>query len=216
MIVVDTVVLDIGETLVDDSREFAAWADWLGVPRHTFSAVFGAGRAYGRDEDAILGYFRRSIDLDRERRLRAEAGVGERIEERDLYPDVRPALTKLREGGVRIGIAGNQTAAVAEQLRRLDLPADVIATSAEWGIRKPHPGFFSRVVAMCGGQPSTILYVGDRVNQDIDPARNAGLRTCWIRRGVQGYLAATNPGVRVTADLSISSLTELPHLLRPS
>jgi N-acetyl-D-muramate 6-phosphate phosphatase len=33
------VVLDVGETLLDDTREFGAWADWIGVPRHTFSAA---------------------------------------------------------------------------------------------------------------------------------------------------------------------------------
>jgi hypothetical protein len=36
------VFLDVGETIVDESREYGAWADWLGVPRHTFSAVLGA------------------------------------------------------------------------------------------------------------------------------------------------------------------------------
>jgi HAD superfamily hydrolase (TIGR01662 family) len=217
MTTVDAVVLDIGETIVDDSREFAAWAKWLGVPVHTFSAAFGAGRAYGRDEASIFGYFRRAIDLDHERRLRAEAGVGECVEERDLYPDVRPALTKLRACGLRVGIAGNQTAAVAEQLRRLDLPADVIGSSGEWGVRKPHPGFFDRVVAMCGGELGTTLYVGDRPDNDVYPAREAGLRTAWIQgRGVHGYLAAGDPHVRATADLVIDSLTELADMIRPT
>jgi N-acetyl-D-muramate 6-phosphate phosphatase len=44
-----SVVFDVGETLLDDSREFGAWADWLSVPRHTFSAVLGAVTAAGRD-----------------------------------------------------------------------------------------------------------------------------------------------------------------------
>ncbi|GGO86519.1 hypothetical protein GCM10012280_22840 [Wenjunlia tyrosinilytica] len=35
-------VFDVGECLVDESREYGTWADWLGVPRHTFSAMFGA------------------------------------------------------------------------------------------------------------------------------------------------------------------------------
>jgi hypothetical protein len=39
--VVKAVVFDVGETVVDESREYGAWADWLGVPRHTFSSVFG-------------------------------------------------------------------------------------------------------------------------------------------------------------------------------
>ena len=39
---IEAVVLDVGETLVDETREYGTWADWLGIPRHTFSAVFGA------------------------------------------------------------------------------------------------------------------------------------------------------------------------------
>jgi hypothetical protein len=35
------VFFGVGETIVDESREYGTWADWLGVPRHTFSAVFG-------------------------------------------------------------------------------------------------------------------------------------------------------------------------------
>ena len=46
---VKAVVFDVGEVLVDETREYGTWADWLGVPRHTFSAVFGGVIASGRD-----------------------------------------------------------------------------------------------------------------------------------------------------------------------
>jgi len=36
-------------TLVDETREYGTWADWLGVPRHTLSSVFGAVIALGAD-----------------------------------------------------------------------------------------------------------------------------------------------------------------------
>jgi hypothetical protein len=44
---IEAIVFDVGETLIDESREYGTWADWLGVPRHTFSAVFGAVIALG-------------------------------------------------------------------------------------------------------------------------------------------------------------------------
>jgi hypothetical protein len=47
--VITSVVFDIGETLLDDTREHAAWAGLDRVPRHTFSAVLGAVTAKGRD-----------------------------------------------------------------------------------------------------------------------------------------------------------------------
>ena len=65
--VVDAVVFDVGETLVDETREYGTWADWLGVPRHTFSAVFGAVIALGMDYRDTFQYFRPGFNLDAER-----------------------------------------------------------------------------------------------------------------------------------------------------
>ena len=137
-----SVVFDIGETLLDDSREFGAWADWIGVPRHTFSAVLGAVTAAGRDNAETFQYFRPGFDLAAERQRREDAGRGENYGEADLYPDVRPALAALRELGLWVGIAGNQTARAGRIFRKLELSADLIATSAEWGVAKPDPAFF--------------------------------------------------------------------------
>lgn len=213
---IETVIFDVGETLVDDTREMTAWARWLHVPVHTFCSVWGAARARGLEDGAIFAYFRPGIDVDRERSLREEAGVGERIEEADLYPDARPALSALRERGLTVGIAGNLTAAMADLLRDLDLPVDAVATSAEWGVRKPDRGFFDRTVAMCGGNRETTLYVGDRPDRDVYPARHAGLRSAWIPRGVQGFLNIDDPKVRAAADHVLGSLTELADLIQPA
>jgi FMN phosphatase YigB (HAD superfamily) len=159
--VITSVVFDIGETLLDDTREHAAWADWIGVPRHTFSAALGAVTAQGRDNAETFQYFRPGFDPAAERQRREDAGRGERIDDSDLYPDVRPALGELRARGVWVGIAGNQTARAAVLLRVLDLPAEAIATSGEWGLAKPAPGFFDRVVDFAPGEPAEIVYVGD-------------------------------------------------------
>lgn len=53
-----SVVFDVGETLLDDTREFAAWADWIGVPRRAFSAVLGAVTARGRNNADTFTYFK--------------------------------------------------------------------------------------------------------------------------------------------------------------
>jgi hypothetical protein len=56
--VIRSVVFDVGETLLDDTREWGCWADWLGVPRHTFSAVIGAVVSSGRNVVEAFDYFR--------------------------------------------------------------------------------------------------------------------------------------------------------------
>ncbi|WP_303621476.1 HAD family hydrolase [Actinomadura chibensis] len=209
-----SVVFDVGETLVDDTREWQAWAEWLGVPPHTMSALVGAVTAQGRDNADALRLIQPGFDLPAERSARIAAGRGEQITEADLYGDVRPALSELRSLGMWVGIAGNQTSRAGDCLRALDLPADAIATSQEWGAAKPDPAFFTRVAEWAPGSPNEIVYVGDHPANDIGPAKTAGLRTVLVRRGPWGYLWADDPVGGGAADWVIDSLTDLPRLLR--
>lgn len=106
---IGAVIFDVGECLVDETTEYGTWADWLGVPRHTFHAMFGAVIAQGRDHRETFQEFRPGFDLYEERGKRAQAGKPEHFGEADLYPDVRDALATLRADGLWLGIAGNQT-----------------------------------------------------------------------------------------------------------
>jgi HAD superfamily hydrolase (TIGR01549 family) len=214
--VIRSVVFDIGETLLDDTREFGAWADWLGVPRHTLSALIGIVVAQGRNNAEAFQYLRPGFDLVAERERRDQAGLGEQIEDDDLYPDVRPALAELRARGVWVGVAGNQTVRAARLIRQLELPVDAVATSGEWGVAKPDPSFFKRVVDLAPGTPEEIAYVGDHRDLDVKAAHEAGLCPVLIRRGPWGRIWADDPIVRRHATWVIDSLSELPGLVRPS
>ncbi len=202
------VFFDVGNTIIDESTEYGSWADWIGVPHHTFSAVFGAVIAQGRDYREVFQYFRPGFDLDAERQRRLDAGLGEYFDARDLYSDVLPCLRALRESGYFLGSAGNQTARAGRLLHELNLPVNFIATSEEWGAAKPSRGFFRKMITSASQPPSRILYVGDRLDVDILPARAAGLMTCLIKRGPWGYILADSPSA-ADADLRIASLTEL-------
>jgi FMN phosphatase YigB (HAD superfamily) len=114
--------------------------------------------------------------------------VGEYLNGNDLYPDARPCLAALREAGLFVGVAGNQTARAGRFLRELNLPCDVLATSDEWGVAKPDVEFFGKLAEVSGHRPEEIAYVGDRLDNDIAPAAKAGLFTVWLRRGPWGYI----------------------------
>jgi HAD superfamily hydrolase (TIGR01549 family) len=206
------VVFDVGEVLIDESTEYGTWADWLGVPRHTFSAMFGAVIARGEDYRTVFQHFRPGFDLNQERQRRLEAGLGEYFNARDLYPDVRPCLDELKNRGYLIGIAGNQTARAGAFLRELHLPADFIATSDDWGAEKPTPEFFAKLISTCGMRPEEIAYVGDRLDNDVLPALTAGLMGVFLRRGPWGYVHANHPDVD-RAHLRIESLLQLVDAL---
>ncbi|WP_030795354.1 HAD family hydrolase [Streptomyces sp. NRRL S-920] len=204
---VRAVVFDVGETLVDESELFGGWADWLGVPRHTFSALIGAAIARGGGFGEAFEMVRPGFDFRVEDRLRGEAGVPDRLREEDLYPDARACLQELHDLGVWVGIAGNQPARAGQDLRSLRLPVDLVATSAEWGVSKPDLGFFERVVTVVPFPAEEILYVGDRVERDVIPAKKVGLRTALLRRGPWAYLQEGDDG---GADLWLDGLAALP------
>lgn len=210
---IETIVFDIGETLVRDDRYWASWANWLGIPQHTMSALVGAVTARGLDNAEALRLLRPDIDIPAEYAAREAAGQGERLDESDLYDDVRPALAELRSLGVRVVIAGNQTVRAGALLRSLDLPADFIATSGEWGVAKPRPEFFARVLDAAGSLAWDTVYVGDHPQNDTFPARAAGLRAVHLRRGPWGHLWADDPEVREAADWVVDSLMDLPALV---
>ncbi|GGK52191.1 HAD family hydrolase [Streptomyces flaveus] len=210
---IETIVLDVGETVTRDDRYWGSWADWLGVPRHTLSALVGAVVAQGRDNADAVRIARPGIDLAAAAQAREAVGRGEYLDETDLYDDVRPALASLRELGVRVIIAGNQTARVGELLRGLDLPADLIVTSGEWGVAKPQPEFFARVLEVARAEPGATVYVGDHPANDLWPAKTAGLRAAHIRRGPWGHLWADDPDVAAAADWTIDSLVQLTAIV---
>jgi FMN phosphatase YigB (HAD superfamily) len=211
--VIQAVAFDIGETLVRDDRYWATWADWLHVPRHTVSALVGAVVAQGRDNADAIRLLKPGLDIAAERAAMEAAGRGEQLDETDLYPDVRPTLTALRDAGLRVIIAGNQTVKAGTLLRALDLPADVIATSAEWGTAKPADAFFAHVVGAAGCEPHDVLYVGDHPASDTFPAARAGLATAHLRRGPWGHYWADDPDVAGAADWRVNTLTELAQRL---
>jgi len=210
---INAVVFDVGETLVDETREYGAWADWLGVPRHTFSSAFGAVITLGMDHREAFQYFRPDFDLAAERERRADAGQPETFAEGDLYPDARPAMAALRDMGVWVGVAGNQPSRPGGILRKLDLPADMIATSDDWNAVKPDASFFRMVIDSAPCDADGIVYVGDRLDNDLRPAREAGMRTAFIRRGPWGYIWERHPDLPSVADWRMTTLAELPGIV---
>ncbi len=76
------------------------------------------------------------------------------------------------------------------------LPVDWVTTSAGWGVAKPDPAFFVRVASEVGAAPEHIAYVGDRVDNDVLPARRAGMLAVHLRRGPWGVIHADRPESR--------------------
>ncbi|RJL27275.1 HAD family hydrolase [Bailinhaonella thermotolerans] len=211
-------VFDVGETLIDETRIWSRWADRLGVPRLTMLGVLGGMAALDRSFPEAFELIRPGIDLAAEQAAWERddpGGLRENFDADDLYPDVRPALAALREAGYRVIVAGNQPPQAEAALLAMDLPVDGVHTSAAWGVEKPAPGFFAKVAAVAGREPAEILYVGDRLDNDVLPAARAGMRTALLRRGPWGYLHAARPEA-ARADLVLDDLRHLVTALAGS
>lgn len=81
--------------------------------------------------------------------------------------------------------------------------------SADFGRRKPHPGMILHVLAELRVPSSRAIFVGDKLRTDIAAARNAHVRSVYIRK--RGSPCATRA---LRPDFTIGDLRALPGLLR--
>jgi HAD superfamily hydrolase (TIGR01662 family) len=199
------VCLDVGETLIDETRIWSLWADELGVPRLTFLAALGSVIARGGEHRDVFPIF--GAD-DWQLRMASVEGAYGGFTEDDLYPDALRAIAALRERGHRIAIVANQPASRADELRAIGVEAEVLAMSEQLGVAKPAPAFFARALELMGSpDPADVAYVGDRVDNDLLPAVAAGMRAVWIRRGPWGVIQHPPDGTRPA--LTVDTLDEL-------
>jgi HAD superfamily hydrolase (TIGR01549 family) len=203
---------DFGFTLWDEQRAWNAWAEWLGVPALDFFTVLGSVIERGEHHHRAFEIFRPGIDLAQERQLRSDAGQSDAFRPEELYSDAIPCLQKLRAAGYRTGLAGNHFADFARTLREMNAPLDFIGSSEEWGVQKPSPEFFAHIVRISGVSPGEIAYVGDRLDNDILPAKAAGMVSIFLPRGPWGLIHARRPEA-AQADIRIASLAELPQCI---
>lgn len=206
---VRAVVFDVGEVLVSEARIWARWGEHLGVAPFVFFAALGAVIERGGHHRDVFSEF--APGFDPESAMGDDPTLGS-FDGDDLYPDVRPCLAALRDLGLVLGVAGNQPARASAAIQAMDLPLDFVATSEEWAVEKPQPGFFAHVAAEAGARPEETIYVGDRLDNDVLPAAAAGMVAAFLRRGPWGHVHARRPEAS-RADLRLDSLAELPALI---
>lgn len=89
---------------------------------------------------------------------------------------------------VRVVIAQNHSTRMADLLGALNLPADVVVTSAEWGAAKPSPDFFHQVIGAAQAPADETMYLGDHPQDAVSPRSPPGCRppTCAVGSGATG------------------------------
>ena len=133
-----------------------------------------------------------------------------------LYDDALPALRALRDRGLLIGLISNTHRSLDRFTSHFELDALIAGavSSCEHGYNKPHPSIFRTALKLLSVEPGEAVMVGDSYRHDIEGARTVGMRGVLLRRA--GRLPVQDGGQAPDADgvPVISSLSELPALLR--
>ena len=127
------------------------------------------------------------------REIRAHYGEIRKIGCR-LYPGVAELLEKLADG-YSLGLAGNAPASITDNLDDLGVLCWFSHTdvSGSIGIKKPDHRFFETILANADTRASEAIMIGDRLDNDIIPARRIGMKTIWVRWGRYSILESRTP-----------------------
>jgi HAD superfamily hydrolase (TIGR01509 family) len=101
------------------------------------------------------------------------------------YPPVSGLLESLANR-YRLGVVANQSLGTAGRLESYGLLGyfDVVVASAEEGISKPDAAMFERALERAGVDAASAMMVGDRIDNDVVPAKALGLRTVRVLQGL--------------------------------
>jgi HAD superfamily hydrolase (TIGR01549 family) len=122
----------------------------------------------------------------------------------ELYDDVLPTLETLRGRGLRIGLLSNTARDLEAFAAHHGLYVDALLTSRVHGKTKPHATIFARILELLGVAPGEALMVGDTLEDDVQGAREVGMRALLLDRA----------GRYPDEDDRLTGLGELPGLLR--
>lgn len=133
-------------------------------------------------------------------------------DEEKLYVDTKECLKKLK-CKYKIGIIANQSFGTTERLENFGILKyiDLVIASAEEGVAKPNKKIFEIALNKSGCEPNQAIMIGDRIDNDIVPAKALGMKTIWVKQGFGQYWNVQ--GEDESADLVVDNLTEIVAFL---
>ena len=128
-----------------------------------------------------------------------------------LYEPVPDVLSALH-GKYKLGIIANQSLGTQERIDNWGIGKyfDVVMASAEAGCAKPDPKIFIAALDKAGCETSEAVMIGDRLDNDIIPAKRLGMKTVWVRQGYAVYQSIDDESKR--PDYIVDSIEELTNL----
>jgi putative hydrolase of the HAD superfamily len=143
----------------------------------------------------------------------------EKIDSIKLYDDVKNCLIKLKESNVKTAIISDGLPKKQyEKILRLNIDdlIDLVVISDQFGVRKPNPKLFEFCLSKFGVEGKETIYIGDRLEKDVLPARKNGIHTVYIHRG--GKYDFSKPDIEkpidIKPDFEIDNLSEIFPIIK--
>lgn len=194
------IFFDVGSTLVDESMVYQSRFEKIAESANVSKDyVFQKTIEYYKDN--------KKGDLKVANHLGVELPKWEHQYE-ILYKDTETCLKTLSQE-YKIGIIANQDFGTEKRLKNFGIMQyiDIIIASAEEGVAKPDIRIFEIALKRAGCKPEQSVMVGDRIDNDIVPAKKVGMRTIQIKQGMGKYQKVQNE--RESPDFSVDNLSEL-------
>ena len=175
------IFFDVGSTLVDETEAYNHRArEMLEGTNISFSAFDSK-----RIELAKLGFDGNSEAI----KFFGLKKTPRHSEDEIPFDDALETLEYLKRKGFHLGIIANQSIGTTQRLAAWGLLKhfDVVGASAELGVAKPNRLIFEKAFEMAGCLPYESVMVGDRLDNDMIPAKSIGMKTVWIRKGLSTY-----------------------------
>lgn len=202
---VNWIFFDIGSTLVDETEAYDHRIKEMISGTDITFALFDAKRI----ELAKLGFDGNSQAI----KFFGLRKTPWHSEDEKPFSDTEETLDYLKRRGYKLGIIANQSLGAAERLENWGLLDyfDVVASSAELGAAKPDRAIFEKALAMAGCKAADAAMVGDRLDNDVIPAKAMGMKTVWIRKGLSAYQDPRS--AQSVADYVIDTLSDMKTVL---
>ena len=195
---------DLGATLVDETDVYKARCDFAirakNISRNEFmSQVHETAETSAtaiKDAAQLYGITLPAWDSNLEK----------------LYPETKIVLGELAHK-YKLGIIANQSAGTQNRLDNWGIGKyfDIVVASAEAGCAKPDLKIFKLALEQSGCKPDNAAMIGDRLDNDIVPAKKLGMKTIWVRQAFAKYQKISDNSAQ--PDYAVDSIKELLEIL---
>jgi HAD superfamily hydrolase (TIGR01662 family) len=201
---IEWLFFDVGNTLVDESKAYET---------RLREAAALIGKPYELIQEEALDFYRQNDKGDLA--VMDKYGIPKPKwpkEDERLYPETVEVLKALK-AKYKIGVIANQSLGTAARLQAWGILQfiDLVIASAEEGVSKPDPRIFEIALGRADCKAEHAVMIGDRIDNDVVPAKKMGMKTIWVKQGMGKYWIFSDESER--PDYEVDSLSELLEVL---